>query len=80
MSTIETVREIMMSVFHLDDLTLTEATTAADVEEWDSLHHIRLIIAIERRFKNRFTRNAEVERLTNVGDLYIRAIDQKVAA
>jgi acyl carrier protein len=78
MSTIETVREIMMSVLHLDELDLTDSTTAADVEEWDSLHHIRLVIAIERRFKIKF-KNAEVERLTNVGDL-IRAIDQKVAA
>ena len=78
MSTLETVREIMMSVLHLDDLDLTHATTAADVEEWDSLHHIRLIIAIERKFKIKF-RNAEVEQLTNVGDL-VKTIDQKVAA
>ena len=78
MSTLETVREIMMSVLHLDDLELTLATTAADVEEWDSLHHIRLIIAIERKFKIKF-RNAEVEQLTNVGDL-VKTIDQKVAA
>jgi len=78
MSTLETVREIMMSVLHLDDLDLTLQTTAADVEEWDSLHHIRLIIAIERRFKIKF-KNSEVEQLTNVGDL-VSAIDRKVAA
>jgi len=52
--------------------------TAADVEGWDSLHHIRLIIAIERRFKIKF-KNSEVEQLTNVGDL-VSAIDRKVAA
>jgi len=78
MTTLETVREIMMSVLHLDDLDLTLQTTAADVEEWDSLHHIRLIIAIERRFKIKF-KNSEVEQLTNVGDL-VSAIDRKVAA
>jgi acyl carrier protein len=78
MSTLETVREIMMSVLQLDDLNLTEQMTAADVEGWDSLHHIRLIIAIERRFKIKF-KNSEVEQLTNVGDL-VSAIDRKVAA
>ncbi len=42
--------------------------TAADVENWDSLTHINLIVGIERQFKVRFT-TAEVSSLKEVGDL-----------
>jgi len=76
LDTLDQVRDIMMDVFDLDDLTIGESTTAEDVEEWDSLHHIRLIVAIERRFKTRFS-TVEVESMQNVGDL-IRLIDRKV--
>lgn len=58
----------MADTFDLDDLTVTRETTAADIEEWDSLSHIRLIVAIERAFKVKFT-NAEIENLANVGEL-----------
>lgn len=62
------VGEIMADTFDLDDLTATRETTAGDVEEWDSLSHVRLIVAIERAFKIKFS-NAEIERLRNVGGL-----------
>jgi acyl carrier protein len=75
--TLERVREIMQDVFDLDDLTLTPATTAEDIEEWDSLSHIRLMVAIERKFKIRF-KNAEIAGLQNVGDL-VKAIDGKIS-
>ena len=42
--------------------------TASDVEDWDSLNHINLIVAVEREFKVKFT-TAEVSGLKNVGDL-----------
>lgn len=69
------VREIMVDVFDDDDLVITPETTADDVEEWDSLSHIRLIVAVERAFGIKFA-NAEIESLENVGDL-IGAIDKK---
>ncbi|RBP17760.1 acyl carrier protein [Roseiarcus fermentans] len=64
------IREIMADVFDMDvdDVVVTPDTTADDIEEWDSLSHIRLIVAVERRFKVKFT-NAEIERLRRVGDL-----------
>ena len=71
------VRDLMIDVFDVDDLAITDATSAEDIEEWDSLHHIRLIVAIERAFKIRFS-NPEVESLKNVGDL-VSMIDRKVA-
>ncbi len=73
--TLEQVREIMQDVFDVDDLEVTPATTAEDIEEWDSLSHIRLVVAIERRFKIRF-KNAEIVGLQNVGEL-VEAIDGK---
>ncbi len=74
-STLEQVRLVMEDVFDLDDLVLTPETTADDVDEWDSLSHIRLVVALERRFKIKF-RNEELEKLMNVGDL-VRVIDVK---
>jgi acyl carrier protein len=65
---LQRVGAIMADTFDLDDLKVTRETTAEDVEEWDSLTHIRLIVAIERAFKIKFS-NAEIERLRNVGDL-----------
>ena len=74
-STLEQVQLVMEDVFDLDDLAITPATTAEDIEEWDSLSHIRLVVALERRFKIKF-RNSELEGLMNVGDL-VSVIDEK---
>jgi acyl carrier protein len=75
--TLSVVREIMEDVFDVDNLEVTPKTTADDIEEWDSLSHIRLVVAIERRFKIEF-KNSEIGNLKNVGDL-IGLIDAKVA-
>lgn len=71
------VQEIMVDVFDDDDLTVTRDTSADDVEDWDSLSHIRLMVAVEREFGVKFT-NAEIEQLQKVGDL-IDLIDRKLA-
>lgn len=55
-------------VFDNPNLQLTSATTANDVEGWDSVMHINLIVATEKEFGVRFT-TSEVMSLTNVGDL-----------
>jgi acyl carrier protein len=70
------IQDIMRDVFDVDDLVISESTTAEDVEEWDSLSHIRLIVAIERKFGFKF-KNSEIETLKNVGDL-VRLIQSKV--
>lgn len=68
----DALQEVFRSVFDDEQLTVTEATTAADIEGWDSLGHINLIIAIEKRFGIKFA-NAEISRLkadgSNVGTL-----------
>ncbi len=73
---LETVKEIMVDVFDLDDIEINESTTAEDVEEWDSLSHIRLMVAIERKYGFKFT-NSEIESLSNVGDL-VKMIKTKI--
>jgi acyl carrier protein len=65
---IPALHEIMVDVFDNDELQVDESTTAEDVEEWDSLSHIRLIVAVERKFGVKF-KNSEIESLKNVGDL-----------
>jgi len=67
---LDEIRGVMADVFDLDvgEDVVTEDTTANDVEEWDSLSHIRLIVAVERKFKVKFT-NSEIESLKRVGDL-----------
>jgi acyl carrier protein len=59
---------IFRTVFDDDSLEIRPQMTAADVENWDSLTHIDLIIAIEHEFKIKFT-TGEVTALKNVGDL-----------
>lgn len=51
-----------------DALTLTESTTASDVEGWDSITHVLIVVAVEKKFKVKFTAG-EIQKLKNVGDL-----------
>ncbi|MBT3068514.1 acyl carrier protein [Rhodoferax sp. U11-2br] len=58
---------IFRDVFDDDNLELTPELTAADVDEWDSLNHIRLVVSVERAFAVSFSA-AQVGRLKNVGE------------
>ena len=51
----------------LEPVSLTPATSAKDVPEWDSLMHISLMVAVEKAFDVRF-RVGEVESTRNVGE------------
>jgi acyl carrier protein len=59
--------DIFKEVFDDDNLVVNPAMTAADVDEWDSLNHIRLVLTIEKNFGLRFSA-AEVGNLKNVGE------------
>lgn len=60
--------DIFHDVLDNDDIVLAPQLTANDVEGWDSLAHVRLILAIEKAFQVSFTAS-EVGRLKNVGEL-----------
>jgi acyl carrier protein len=62
------LKSIFESVLDVDDLDLRDDLSAGDIEEWDSLSHVRLIVTVERQFKVKFS-NSEIESLKNVGDL-----------
>ena len=62
------LNEIFEDVFDDDTIELTPETSAKDVEGWDSLTHMRLILSVERAFKTKFS-TAEIGKLNNVGDL-----------
>ena len=70
------VADIMRDIFDDDELTVTCETTAADVEDWDSLEQINILVAIEKQFGLKFS-VSEVEDLKNVGetvDLIVRKL------
>jgi acyl carrier protein len=74
----KTVRDTIADVLDLpDDSNLTEATTAKDVKGWDSLHHVRIMLALERKFDFLWD-DDEVTSLKNVGDLY-SAVQRKLS-
>ena len=62
------LNEIFRDVLDNDDIQLTDTTTANDIEEWDSLAHIQLIVAIEKKFGIRFNAT-EVGGFKQVGDM-----------
>lgn len=66
--TSERLTEVFRDVFDDDTLVISRETTAADIEEWDSLTHVTLVVSVEREFNVRFT-SAEVSALECVGDL-----------
>lgn len=70
------LNEIFIDVFDDPSIEVNESTSASDVDGWDSLAQIRLIVSIEKYFNLRFN-SIEIANLKNVGDL-IDLINQKL--
>jgi acyl carrier protein len=68
---------IFQDIFDDPSLHVSDETTAADVDGWDSLSHVNLIVAVEKEFNIRMT-TAEVRGLKNVSD-FIALISAKAA-
>lgn len=62
------LEQVFNDVFDHIPIRLTPAVTAKDVDGWDSVTHIRLILTVERAFKIKFS-TSEIGKLENVGDL-----------
>jgi acyl carrier protein len=69
---------VFRAVFDRDDLTISDDMTAADVDGWDSLAQINIVVGAEDAFKVRFT-TAEIKALKNVGG-FKRLIAEKLAS
>jgi acyl carrier protein len=65
---LERLNKIFRDVLQDDELQLTMTTTASDVDGWDSLSHVRLVLTVEKDFSVKLSA-AEIGRLKNVGDL-----------
>jgi len=68
MITLENLEPVFQQVFDDQSISLQRETTADDIEEWDSLTHMNLVIALELKFSIKFALG-ELKKLKNVGDM-----------
>jgi acyl carrier protein len=66
--TIEDITPIFKEIFENNELKISTSTIAKDIEEWDSLNHIYLVVAIEKRFGKKFTAK-QIQQWSCVGDV-----------
>ena len=64
----EKLNEILRDIFDDDDITVTPETNSDSIEDWDSLEHINLVVAIEKEFGLKFSMD-EVTGMQNVGEM-----------
>ena len=73
----EKLQNVFVDVFDDEDLTISNSTNSDDIEEWDSLNHIALVLSIEKCFNIRFM-TGEVLLLKDVGDM-IQLLEEKTS-
>lgn len=71
----EKVQEIFRDIFDDDELIITDETNSDDIEDWDSLEHISLIVAMEKEFNMKFDIK-KVNTLENVGGMIDLILEQ----
>ena len=64
----ERLNNVFRDVFDDESIVVKPETTANDIEDWDSLEHINLIVAVEKEFSMKFNMK-EVTSMKNVGDM-----------
>lgn len=70
------LNSVFQDIFDDDDISIVEETTSDDIEEWDSLMHITLVVSIEKEFGLKLNA-AEVGGLTNVGAMIDLLLERK---
>lgn len=72
----EKLTEIFIDIMDNDEIELKEETTATDIDEWDSLTQVQLVVAIEKEFGIKFT-SSEITSWPNVGAM-VDCIENKL--
>lgn len=67
---------LFREVLENDDITLELETTANDIEEWDSINHIYLVVEIEKTYNVKF-KSSQILEWKNVGDIIAAIIEKK---
>jgi acyl carrier protein len=62
------LQAVFRDVFDDDELVIDRSTTSDDIEDWDSLRHVGLVVNVEVAFGIKFT-SLEVASLANVGEM-----------
>ena len=71
------LQSVFVDVFDDEDLRISNSTNSDDIEEWDSLNHISLVLSIEKCFNIRFM-TGEVQSLKDVGEM-IELLEKKTS-
>ena len=71
----ERLAELFRQVFDDSSITLFDEMCADDIDEWDSLNHITLVLAVEKEFNVQLNA-AEVGNLANVGEMIGLLLDR----
>ncbi len=74
---LQQVNGIFTDIIDEENIKLSSETTANDIEGWDSLTHIQLVVAIEKHFKIRFN-SKEIQGWKNIGEL-MDSISSKIS-
>lgn len=74
---LKNITDILRDILHQPELILDETSSADQVERWDSLTHVNLIMSIERTYKIKFSLG-EIKKLRDVGEM-IQLIAAKTA-
>lgn len=75
MDTLPHLQDVFRNIFEDDSLVISRDTTAQDIESWDSVQNVTLMLEVETEFRVRFS-TSEMAYLKNVGDL-VDLIDKK---
>ena len=70
------VNNVFIDVMDNKDVILEESTTNKDIDEWDSLTHILLVVGIEKEFEIRFNSD-DIKNWNNVGAM-LDSVEQKL--
>ncbi|HEY2573348.1 MAG TPA: acyl carrier protein [Verrucomicrobiaceae bacterium] len=76
MDTLARLQEIFRNIFEDDSIVIARETTARDVEAWDSVQNVTLMLEVEQQFGVRFS-TPEIAYLQNVGEL-VDLIEKKL--